>query len=105
MHKENGTGSWMVYADCDEEYATQVTAEHKVSVKKGGKSQLVWVQKTSHADNHYLDTEVYCIAAADTLGARMFHLQDTAIDEEVAPVQQEEREENWIKSNESWIGG
>lgn len=106
MRKENGTGSWMVYADCDEEYATQVTAEHKVSVKKGGKSQLVWVQKTSHADNHYLDTEVYCMAAADTLGARMFHLQDTAAeDEEVAPVQQEEREENWIKSNESWIGG
>lgn len=106
MRKENGTGSWMVYADCDEEYATQVTAEHKVSVKKGGKSQLVWVQKTSHADNHYLDTEVYCMAAADTLGARMFHLQDAAAeDEEVAPVQQEEKEENWIKSNESWIGG
>ncbi len=106
MRKENGTGSWMVYAECDEEYATQVTAEHKVSVKKGGKSQTVWVQKTSHADNHYLDTEVYCMAAADTLGARMFHLQDAAAeDEEVAPVQQEEREENWIKSNESWIGG
>lgn len=106
MRKENGTGSWMVYADCDEEYATQVTAEHKVSVKKGGKSQLVWIQKTSHADNHYLDTEVYCMAAADTLGARMFHLQDTAAeDKEVAPMQQEEREENWIKSNESWIGG
>ena len=95
----------MVYAGCDEEFATQVTAEHKVSVKSGNKSQMVWVQKTSHADNHYLDTEVYCMAAADTLGARMFHLQDEQT-EEVAPVQQsEEKEESWIRSNESWMGG
>ena len=105
MRKENGTGSWMVYAGCDEEFATQVTAEHKVSVKSGNKSQMVWVQKTSHADNHYLDTEVYCMAAADTLGARMFHLQDEQ-KEEVAPVQQnEDKEESWIRNNESWMGG
>lgn len=104
MRKENGIGSWMVYKDCDEEYATQVTAEHKVSMKKGGKSMMVWVQKTSHADNHYLDTEVYAMAAADTLGARMMHLQDEK-SEEVAPVQQEQVENNWIQGENNWMGG
>ena len=46
MRKENGTGSWMVYAGCDEEYASQVTAEHKVNVRNpNGKTVQKWVQK------------------------------------------------------------
>lgn len=60
MKKKNGSGSWMVYAGCDREYAEQVTAEHKVNVKMGnGKVKQEWQLKTSHADNHYLDCEVY----------------------------------------------
>ena len=59
MKKKNGSGSWMVYAGCDREYAEQVTAEHKVNVKMGnGKVKQEWQLKTSHADNHYLDCEV-----------------------------------------------
>lgn len=105
MQKPNGTGSWMVYKGCDEEYAQQVTAEHKVSVKRGGAIRQEWQPKHSHADNHYLDTEVYSAAAADILGARTMHLEN----QEVAPVQpkKEEKEatpeENWIKANENWI--
>lgn len=54
MKKKNGSGSWMVYAGCDREYAEQVTAEHKVNVKMGnGKVKQEWQLKTSHADNHY----------------------------------------------------
>jgi phage terminase large subunit GpA-like protein len=105
LRKENGTGSWMVYKDCDMEYAKQVTAEHKVSVKSGQHKRLEWVIKTSHADNHYLDCEVYAMAAADTLGVRMLHLQGQK--PEVAPVQQTEQytpEENWIAQHEGkWI--
>lgn len=107
MRKENGTGSWMVYKGCDREYAEQVTAEHKVKVKNGKKITLQWVPKTSHADNHYLDCEVYAMAAADTLGVRMIHLQNS---EEVAPAQQPEKEqhyapeESWISQNEGkWV--
>lgn len=37
MRKPNGTGSWQVYKDCDMEYAEQVTAEHKVTERSGGK--------------------------------------------------------------------
>ena len=31
MRRANGKRSWMVYKGCDEEYAKQVTAEHKIS--------------------------------------------------------------------------
>ena len=54
MRKPNGSGSWMVYKDCDLEYAEQVTAEHKVTERANGKVVQKWVPKTTHADNHYL---------------------------------------------------
>jgi len=105
MRKPNGQGSWMVYNGCDDEYAKQVTAEHKVNVKNGTKVRLEWTKKTSHADNHYLDAEVYAMAAADTLGVRMLHLQTIPAEEEQKQktVEQYAPEENWISQNENWI--
>lgn len=102
MRRQNGEGSWMVYMGCDEEYAEQVTAEHKVLVKNGQKKQLMWVQKTYRADNHYLDAEVYAMAAADTLGVRMMHLQ--AKEDEVVVKKNDGVEENWIAQKEGeWV--
>lgn len=108
MKKENGRGSWMVYAGCDQEYAEQVTAEHKVSVRSGSRTTQVWVQKTSHGANHYLDTEVYAMAAADIMGVRLLHLQDEQPDAEAdrkqrAAEQEAAPEEQWIRKQESWL--
>ncbi len=105
MRKENGTGSWMVYSGCDEEYADQVTAEHKVNVRRGKKSAQEWVPKTSHAANHYLDTEVYALCAADIMGVRMLHLKDDAPEPPKAQPQTAAPapEENWIRANENWF--
>lgn len=105
MRKPNGRGSWMVYNGCDSEYAQQVTAEHKVNIKKGGTVQQVWQPKTSHADNHLLDCEVYAMCAADILGVRTLHLQN---EEAVVPDRKEVREEHapeeqWIQAHENWI--
>lgn len=103
MQRENGTGSWMVYKDCDEEYAKQVTSEHKVSTKAGnGKKVLKWEPKYSHADNHYLDCEVYALAAAEIRGVRNLHLEKEL--ERQQPKQPEKSaEESWIEQNENWI--
>lgn len=101
MKKENGRGSWMVYSGCDREYADQVTAEHKVNVKKGSKVIQKWEQKRSHNDNHYLDAEVYAMAAADIMGVRTIHLNDEPIAEKKH--EQHAPEEEWIKANENWI--
>ncbi len=104
MMKENGKSAWMVYKGCDMEYAQQVTAEHKVNVKNGVKSRLEWRPKTSHADNHYLDAEVYCLAAADILGIRTMHLQKEE-EEETKKETSFTPEEMWIDKNETgkWI--
>lgn len=104
MRRENGEGSWMVYQGCDEEYAKQVTSEHKVNVKNGKKTTLAWVQKTSHADNHYLDAEVYAMAAADTMGMRTMHLDGADAGEQERKQEEASPEEKWIQANESWIG-
>lgn len=105
MRKENGTGSWMVYQGCDREYAEQVTSEHKVNVKSGQHIRQEWHLKTSHADNHYLDCEVYAMAAADVLGVRTLHLTEAEIQPRTEAPPQPTAEENWIGTNESWIQG
>lgn len=104
MRKPNGRGSWMVYKDCDLEYAEQVTAEHKIAVRSGQKIVQRWVPKESHPDNHYLDCEVYAMAAADIQGVRLLHLQQA--ESEAAPKQEPETqqpEEAWLQENEKWI--
>lgn len=105
MKKKNGSGSWMVYVGCDREYAEQVTAEHKVNVKMGnGKVKQEWQLKTSHADNHYLDCEVYALAAADALGVRSLYLNDVKEEPQVKQEKQYAPEESWISQHEgNWV--
>lgn len=103
MRKENGRGSWMVYDGCDMEYAKQVTAEHKINTKSGKKTIQRWVPKQSHIDNHYLDTEVYALAAADIMQVRSMHLDGEENEEKKSQEQQYTPEEDWIKANENWV--
>ena len=106
MKKENGSGSWMVYNGCDLEYAEMVTAEHKVNEKSaGGRVVQVWRQKTSHADNHYLDAEVYAMCAADILGVRSLHLQEVEIEprKEAQPAPSASTDDSWLPPSGGWI--
>lgn len=108
MSKPNGQGSWMVYKNCDREYAEQVTAEHKVNSKgAGGRVNQVWVPKTSHADNHYLDTEVYALAVADVLHVRSIHLtqDENAKETENVNTQTNNLNDAWLKSGDKggWL--
>lgn len=99
MKKENGKGSWMVHADCDEEYAMQVTAEQKVVENKNGRRQEKWVPKGSHAANHYLDAEVYAFAAADIMGVRGLYLKPDPAEIKV------KEQKNDIPTTGGWING
>jgi phage terminase large subunit GpA-like protein len=107
MRKENGSGSWMVYQGCDLDYAEQVTSEHKVNVRSGNRTTQEWRQKTSHADNHYLDCEVYAMCAADMLGARSFHLEELEMETrepEQKPEPKPEQDSSWLgTSNSQWL--
>lgn len=106
MFKKNGEGSWMVYKGCDIEYAEQVTAEHKIRIK--GSNNLVWVPKTSHADNHYLDCEVYAMAVADVLGVRTLSLMTEEVvaestTEHSVNDKSVEFNNNWLGVGKSWV--
>lgn len=101
LHKPTGTGSWMVYQGCDREYARQLTAEHKVNVRSNGRVVQKWVPKAQHIDNHYLDCNVYALAAADIMGVRRF--VEPQYDSIKPAVEEQEPEKEWIQANEDWI--
>ena len=107
MQRDNQKqGSWMVYKECDREYANQVTAEQKVIERnKNGTETARWKVKKSHADNHYLDAEVYAFAAADILNVRTLHLlqEDEEEEQQHEEVQTHNNEENWLNKNENWL--
>ena len=104
MQRKNGTGSWMVYKDCDEEYAKQVTSEHKIMERlSNGHRRSRWKQKHSHGDNHYLDCEVYAMAAAELLGVRELHLQAEETVDDTEPTENRMPEEKWIETQENWL--
>lgn len=50
------------------DFLKQITAEHRVRERKGGREVLVWQPKRSHAANHYLDCSVYAIGFAHAEG-------------------------------------
>ena len=65
-------GFWGLHRDTTQDYLDQVTAEHKVWIKKMKNGhpvrEKVWVPKATNRDNHFLDLEVYGMAIADELG-------------------------------------
>jgi Bacteriophage tail assembly protein len=109
MRKENGPGSWMVYQSDDENipflriYANQICSEQKVR-KKNSKGAVVevWEKIGSHADNHYLDTEVNAALAAELLGIRWYRSEPAP----TAPTKNEptQKNSNWASGGKGWIG-
>ena len=99
LHRENGIGSCMVHADCDEEYAEQLTSEHKIAEGTGRNRKLVWRTKVSHGDNHFLDARVYSSCAADIMGVRALGLRANSDNTDVSKTQSHKNKQN------SWING
>lgn len=103
LNRPTGKGSWMVYRDCDIEYAEQVSSEEKV-IEKG---KEVWKPKVAHADNHFLDTEVYASVAADIMQIRYYRAG-----EEIQEIREPDKKleensfiknDNWINKNGNWL--
>ncbi len=62
---------WHIFKNPSEEYLTQFTSEHKVLIRNRttGKAKELWQKKKEASANHYLDAEVYALAAADIIRA------------------------------------
>ena len=91
-------GSFQVFDGVDQEYCEQVTSEHKVLERKNGVESWVWQKKTSDAQNHYLDCEVYASCAADLMGG--FALLEEPVEQPEAEVSAEPEEDSW--GEDSW---
>lgn len=50
-------------------WASHLTSEHLVRVRRGGVLRQAWVLRQGRTANHYLDCHVYALAAAYALGA------------------------------------
>ncbi len=104
LKRPNGNGSFMVYHGCDEDYAKQITSEHKVKAKKGGREIEVWKTKTAHADNHYLDCEVYACTAADLLNVRYLkEIEKNTTSSAYDAADEKQNSNDWIEKKERWI--
>ena len=61
-------GAWYVHSEVTDDYCKQVTSERQVwkdvTVGNAKRRRLVWEPRTTHAQNHYLDAEVYGMAMA-----------------------------------------
>ena len=103
LNRPLGDGCFMVHADCDSDYAEQMTSEQRITTVKGRVEIETWVKKTSASQNHYLDCEVYSALAADLLHVR--YLEDLNQEPaQPASVTKEKDEKEWIKdTGEDWI--
>lgn len=96
---------WHLFDNTSDEYFQQFSAEHKVLIRNRntGSAKEVWQKKKAAAANHYLDAEVYAVAAADIIRALNIRR------ESVSTVKQEIGKENageglWIpKSEGRWL--
>ena len=96
---------WHIFKNVDEEYLAQVTAEHKILIRNRntGRAKEVWQKKKDASLNHYLDAEVYALAAADIIRALNIRKdEETKVHEKI--VHEEHSRSNWIRRNEGkWL--
>ncbi len=97
-------GKWHIFKNPADDYLMQFTSEHKVLIRNRttGKAKEVWQKKKEAAANHYLDAEVYALAAADIIRALNMRKEDAPRVHQ--PVTDESGRGGWLrKTKGSWI--
>jgi phage terminase large subunit GpA-like protein len=71
LARQIGSGVWLVHKETTEEYLRHVASEHKVVVRQGKAKAAasVWRKRPGYRANHWLDCEVYALAAVEMVGA------------------------------------
>jgi phage terminase large subunit GpA-like protein len=104
MVASTNPAKWHLFRDPDEDYLKQFTAEHKVLIRNRttGKAKEVWQKKKEAAANHYLDAEVYALAAADIIRALNIRRENAPRIHQ--PTNEDHDRGGWLrKSKGSWI--
>ena len=96
---------WHLFKNISDEYLSQFTAEHKVLIRNRntGAAKEVWQKKREAIANHYLDAEVYAVAAADIIRALNIRREEGAKQQRVVN-DQINAKQIWIRKREgSWL--
>lgn len=102
--KPGGPGEWMIPQEVEEEYLQQMTSEHKVYERKGGRKIPQWVRRTEGRANHLWDCEVIAAVMAELAHVRFLHMLD-------APPEPKHREPQggeerpFLEGGGEWFGG
>lgn len=94
---------WHIFKNHTEEYLNQMASEHKVLIrnKTTGRAKELWQKKKEAIANHYLDAEVYALAAADIIRALNLRKDDS---KKVYKKEDGAGRESWIRRREgSWL--
>lgn len=95
------TGEWNLPAELDPEYIRQMTSERRVIDRKQGRIQSHWETASEHSANHYWDTEVLNLIAADAEGVR--YLDDVQpVDAKLPSSPQVQESTGWLQG-EQWM--
>lgn len=100
-------GCWSLHKDVDDTYMAQMTAEHRVFVRKMGRTYSTWEKITDNAPNHLWDCEVLNAVAADSIGVRYLE----GVEESVQQPQAQQPKvqpptSGWLeRSGEGWMAG
>ena len=97
---------WHIFRNPSEDYLLQFTSEHKILVRNRttGRAKEVWQKKREASANHYLDAEVYALAAADIIRALNMRKDDGVRIHQQIPTDVTNAKENWIRRREgSWL--
>lgn len=101
------SGKWHLPAGVGEEWFAQITAEHKVRLRKGGLVVDRWVLKPHRVDNHFFDCAVLNLVAADLLGLhwRLPATQATGEPSVPVPTAPAPRVQDRKGGGGGWVGG
>ncbi len=89
---------WHIFKNPSEDYLYQFASEHKILIRNRttGKAKEVWQKKKEAAANHFLDAEVYALAAADII--RALNMRKDGTIKVYQP-----KAEPYLHSREGWI--
>ena len=93
---------WHIFRNPTDEYLNQMASEHKILIrnKTTGRAKELWQKKKEALANHFLDAEVYALAAADIIRALNIRKDDS---KRVYKKEATDKE-SWIKRREgSWL--
>jgi phage terminase large subunit GpA-like protein len=95
------SGKWIINNGVTDEYLRHMAGEHKIVDREG---RSIWQKISSGAQNHFLDCEVYQLAAADFIRTDLLPDEGTLERQRAANREQRRQVARPAPRKQSWLG-